>query len=451
MRRFLVFAGAIISSITYAQQGDTLQVLTFKDAVKMGLENNINLNQQENTLVSSRVTKTASVLGLGPTVAINANGGRVDGNSFNQQEGVVVNGVVDFVNASIDANMPLFRGLGVMNTMRQSASQYEAQLHVVKRTSQDVIRDVARQYLTCLLDKEIVLINERNVQTQRRQFEQITEQVNAGARAEVDAKNQEYQVKNAELLLVRAQNTYRNDKAILSRTLQLDPAIPFEITEPTWQVTNLDGRSLEELYELAGANRSDLRAAEHTEKAAKFGYQATKGGYFPTLNAFASYGSRYNYVYRSEGFVPNNRTFDQQFSEDNTQLQYGVALRIPIHGAFQTRSNTVRNKMVYENAKLTKDNTEISVKSDVLLAYQNLQDARTAFEAAKSQLEAAQTSNNLENERYRLGISDIVALTLSNQTLTRAEADYQSARYTLMFQHLLINYATGVLRFEDIP
>lgn len=107
--------------------------------------------------------------------------------------------------------------------------------------------------------------------------------------------------------------------------------------------------------------------------------------------------------------------------------------------------------MLYENAKLQTENTEIVAKSEVLLAYRNLKDAESAFEAATAQLDAAEISNALERERYTLGISDIVALTQSNQALTQAQGDYESARYTLMFQKLLINYATGTLQYEDIP
>ncbi|MFZ6012911.1 MAG: TolC family protein, partial [Bacteroidota bacterium] len=384
----------------------------------------------------------------GPTVAINGNAGRNDGNSFNQNQGRVVNGILDFASASIDANMPLFRGLNVLNTYRQNSSLYEAQFNQVSRTNQDVMRDIARQYLTCLLDERLVVINQKNVETQKQQFDQIAEQVNAGSRAEVDMRNQEYQVKNAELLLLRAQNTLRNDKAILAATLLMDPAQGFEIEEPTWPVT-VDNLTLEELYATAAERRSDLTGARHIEKAAHLGYAATKGTYFPSITAFASYGSAYNYIHGLGD--PGNRTFEQQFTEDNTQLTYGVTFRIPVYSAFQNRSNVVRNRMLYENAKLQTENTEIVVKTQVQLAYQNLKDAQSAFDAAQAQLQAAEVSNSLERERYQLGISDIVALTLSNQTLTRAQSDFESAKYTLMFQKLLVSYAIGTLKFEDIP
>lgn len=462
MKKILTIVLGFVAVSALAQEQVTTQQpanpskLTFKEAVKIGLDNNLNLNQQKNQLVATRVTKNAGLLGFGPTVNINGNAGRNDGNSFNQQQGRVVNGVLDFVNASLDANMPLFRGLNVINTYRASASSYDAQLHFVNRTSQDVIRDISRQFLTCLLDQRLVIINEKNVATQQQQYDQIREFVDAGMRAEVDLKNQEYQVKNAELLLVRAKNTLRNDKAALAQTLQLDPSISFDLADPDWTVESNSGVSLDELYATASERRSDLKRAQENEKASQFTFSATKSNYFPSINLFASYGSAYNYIYRtgeetSPEQLPRNRSFGSQFKEDNTQLTYGVAFRIPIYNAFQNRSNVIRTKMLYENAKLQTENTELTVKSEVLLAYQNLQDAKAGFEAASAQLAAAETSNALEKERYQLGISDIVALTQSNQTLTRAQQDYENARYTLMFQDLLINYATGTLNFENIP
>jgi outer membrane protein len=57
----------------------------------------------------------------------------------------------------------------------------------------------------------------------------------------------------------------------------------------------------------------------------------------------------------------------------------------------------------------------------------------------------------MEKERYDLGISNIVQLTTAQQQFVRAQSDFASARYTLMFQKILLNYATGTLKLEDIP
>lgn len=449
MTRSIYFLGFLFLSATVSAQES--KRISLQDAVKTGLTNNVNLNQQKNLLRSSKVTKLSGALSLGPTVNVNGNAGTNNGNTFIQQVGIV-NGESDFANANLNAVMPLFSGLSNINMYRQSSSLYEAQFYNVHRTSQDVIRDVSRQYLACLLDEQLVKINGKNLETQQRQKDLIAEHVNAGSRAEVDLKNQEYQVKNAELTLLRSKNTLRNDKAMLSQILLLDPSITIDLEEPSWTVDDLSGVAAEELYKLASETRGDLRRAESSEKAAQFGYRSARGRYLPSVSAFAQYGSAYNYIYPNTlDANPANRSFDQQFLNDNTSLTYGISFTIPIYGAFQNRANAARTRAAFENAKLQTENTAIIVKTEVLLAYQNLQDAITNFTVAQAQLQAAETANALEKERYDLGISDIVAFTISTQYYTQAQADYASSRYTLMFQKLLINHATGTLKFEDVP
>ena len=426
--------------------------LTFKEAVKIGLDRNLLLNQEKNNLITSSINKTSSLLQLTPAVNINGNAGRNDGNSFNQQQGAVVNGILDFVGANINASMPLFNGLNTLNTYRQSVNQLDAQAQVVSRTSQDVIRNVAAQFLICLLDQQLLIIQERNLETQQKQYDQINEQVSAGVRAEVDLVNQQYQVKNAELLVLRAANTLKNDKIVLAQTIQLDPAVAFELAEPEWDISSvMEEFELDELFATALERRGDLASARLNERASQLGYQAVKGTYYPRISLFAQYGSRYNYIHPTETFNPDNRSFDQQFFEDNLQLTYGLSFSIPVYAGFNTRSTVVRNKMVYQNARLAADNTEIVVKSDVQRAYQNYYDARANYEVAAAQRKAAELTFRLEQERYNLGITDIVSLTQANQNYTRAEADFASAKYTLLFQKILINYATGALKVEDIP
>lgn len=450
MKKIVAILFLFASTTLLAQ---TSSKLTFKEAVRIGLAKNLALNQAKNNLTTSSAAKTAGLLNLAPSVGISGNAGRNDGNSFNQQQGEVVNGVLDFMGANVNANMPLFNGLSNVNAYRQANELNNAQLYLVQQSGQDVIRNIASQFLTCLLDQQLVLIQQKNVETQKQQYEQVREQVAAGSRAEVDAFTQEFQLKNAELLLLRARNTLRNDKGILAASLQVDPLTIAELEEPDWDVNaNTESQfSLPELSELALTRRSDLLANRALEKSSRLSYYSSKGTYLPNVNAFAQYGSQYNYIHPTPDFNPNNRTFESQFLEDNVQLTYGVSFTIPIFGGFATRSNVVRTKMAYENAKLASANNEITVKTGVMIAHQNYADARINFEAANAQLRAAEVVYNFEKERFSLGISDVVAVTLATQNYTRAQADFASSKYTLMFQRLLLNHATGTLRFEDIP
>jgi outer membrane protein len=440
------FLCSIVVTAGLAQ--DTVATLSFKEAVKIGLQNNMTLNQQKNQLAYTQTAKTASLLQMGPTVDARADAYRVDGNSFNQNEGKVVNGKIDYITGSINANIPVFVGLNTLNLYRQADKQNEAQLHQVNRSTQEVIRDVAQQYLTCLLDQELIKIDEENLQTQQIQYNQIKAQVELGSKAEADLFNQEYQVKNAELLLVRSKNKLRNDLATLALTIQIDPNTYFQVEEVNWDYNSLiaDSLATDELMAVAMGRRSDLKQAEFSEKAARFGFSAFKGRYLPSIYAGASYGSRYNYIYGE-----SNRTFNQQFREDNTNLSYGFSLSIPIYYGLRYRAQAAQARATFENAKLTKTNREVTVKSDVIRAIQNFRDTKTSYAASEAQLKAAELTYKMEKERYDLGISSMVQLTTTNQALVKAKADFQSAKYNLMFQKLLINFATGTLKEEDIP
>jgi len=441
----MVASGAL--PIAYGQDQNPAQ-LSFKEAVKIGLQNNVLLNQQKNQLDYTQMNKTSSMLQLGPSIQANGSAYRNNGNNFNPQEGRVVNGVIDYVNGSVSANMPVFNGFNILNQYRQANNQNEAQLHQVVRSNQDVIRDVSNQYLACLLDQELIGIGIENVQTQQVQYDQIKAQAELGAKAEADLYNQEYQLKNAELLLVRAKNTLKNDLSTLALTLQIDPTLYFEVEPVDWDINKLvaDSVSIDEMYATAMDRRSDLKQANHTQKAAQYGYSSLKGRYYPSIYAGVSYGSRYNYV-RGE----DNRSFHDQFTQDNKQFSYGLSLTIPIYNGLQYRSQAAFSKVTYENAKIRAKNVEVTVKSDVIRAYQNFKDAKTFYESAQAQLRAAEISYKLEKERYDLGISNIVQLALVNQTYVRAQGDHKSSLFNLMFQRILMSYAMGTLKFEDIP
>jgi outer membrane protein len=126
-------------------------------------------------------------------------------------------------------------------------------------------------------------------------------------------------------------------------------------------------------------------------------------------------------------------------------------MTIPIFNGLLYRSQTALSKANYENAKILHKSAEVTVKADVIQAYQNFNDAITNYGASLAQLKAAELSYKTEKERYDLGISDIVQLAVVNQTYIRAQSDYQNSLFTLMFLRLQINYSLGTLKFEDIP
>lgn len=455
MRR--IFSTLLVIScvqVAVAQTEETFasSTLTFKEAVKIGLQNNVTLNQQRNNLLQSQAQKTTRIAQLGPQVSINGNAGIRSGNNWIQNTGEVVNATVDGASASIDVTMPIFNGMSGVNNARQASNQFDAQLEQVNRSTQDVINLVSIQFLQVLLDQELLKIANENLALQKTQLDQVLAQVELGARSPVDEFNQKAQVSNSELLVAQAEFNLINDRITLFQTLLIDPIVQPTLEEPGWDVNSiaLDNQDLTQLLETASAQRSDLKQAQYTEKASKLSMYSSKGSYLPSINAQYSYGSRYNQV-RGTPRDSSFRDFTNQITIDNVYQSLGVGLSIPIFTGFRNRSTYVQSKVAYENNRVLTKNREVIVKGDVVRAYRNFESVKKGYKASVDGLEASQMAFNLEKERYDLGITSFVDFATANRTYVQAQTNMAQAKYRFLFQKLLLDYSLGTLRFEDIP
>jgi len=472
---------------TQAASGAPKKVLTFEEAVSLALKNGVLFNQQKNFLEVSQMQKTASLFALGPNINANGSASRRDGNSFNPQSGAVVNGVFDNVSGSLSGNINVFSGFRAVSLARQQSQLLDAQLYNVNRTQQDLINTVGAQYLTVMLDVELYRIAQENYEALSHQLDQVKEQTAVGARSPVDEYNQDAQTKAAELRMVQAEIQLNNDKATLSQTLLIDPFEDYDVEKPVWDLNAIGSQVLDplELAEKAKQYRGDYQRAIKQENAQRFGMHAARGQYFPSVFAFATVGSAYNYqhnvsdslsgypttdviVFDSStptGYAigkqtsttlvtvanPNYpRPFEEQFRQNNVFKQFGVQVQIPILNGLQTRSNVMQQKMLYENAQLNRKNVEFQIQNDVLRTVRNYEGAKKQFSITVDQLKSAEVAFQLETERYNLGVTNFVDFVNANRVYVQAEADKARAEYNLVFQRILLEYAVGTLKPEDL-
>jgi outer membrane protein len=451
MKSVVIICACVLSLSLVAQNQPTRKVLSFADAVKIALQNGVLLNQQRNNLELNEMQRTAAFAGLAPTLSANATAQRANGNFFNQNEGKVINGVTDRVSGSLNAGITIFNGLSQFNRIRQYNNLLDAQSYYVNRTAQDVISTISNQYLTVLLDAELLKIAQQNFEVLKTQLTQVKEQVELGSKSPVDGYNQDSQTKAAEIKMLQAEITLVNDKATLTQTLLIDPNEEFDVIKPAWDATGLgdDNTELQAYFDAALKNRGDYLRAKKNELASKYAVRAAIGTMTPTLSAFGTLYSAYNKSHGDE----NVRPFSTQFKTDNLQKIYGVQLYIPILGGnqvFQNRTAYVQQKVLYHNNQILSKNAEIIVKTDVMKAYQNYRLYKKTFSVSIDQLSAAEQAFALEKERYELGVTSFVDYITANKNLVQAQTDRAQAEYRLLFQKVLMDYAVGTLKPESI-
>jgi len=105
---------------------------------------------------------------------------------------------------------------------------------------------------------------------------------------------------------------------------------------------------------------------------------------------------------------------------------------------------------LYDNSQLTRKNLEYQIRNDIVKAVRNFNGAKKAFTVSVDQLKSAEIAFGFETERYNLGVTNFVDFTNANRVFVQAQTDKAQAEYRLVFQKILLEYAAGTLKPENI-
>lgn len=426
-----------------AQAQDTLQ-LDFRQAVDIALSKNLDYQIQSNEMEVLKRQKQSAFASHFPSANLGTSFQQQKGQQFQQIEGeiVVTNVTNEIVSSGLNLNMPIFNsGRRILDT-QTAKLEFLAGEKGLERAAQQVIFDVSIKYLQVLLDEELYRIAKENLDNQKQQLEQITGFVESGLRTLSDQYNQESEVARLESVALKAQVQLENDLWDLSEYLQLEPTVIPDLNpvDPAATGVSFAGLTINELYELAKDNRSDLDQQKLLVESTQKSVKAMKAMYFPRISAFYNYNTFYTSL--------DERSFNEQFMQIYPQQNFGLSLQIPIFNNLQTKLDVSRRKVAYQNQVLQKQSIDRKVYQDVKLAYINYQAAVNNERNTQVQVLAAEEAQNAVKERFRLGLSNFVDLSTANQQLVASQADQAQAIYTLYFQEILMKHALGTLNIE---
>lgn len=442
-----IMLSIILTHFSYAQEDN---FLTYEQAVNIALRENIQIKQQQNLLEVNEAERLQRYASFLPSANINLNAQRSFGRQFDQTTGDFTSQQATFGNGGFVARYTIFNGFGRYNQLRQAQSATKVQMQQIAQTKQDVIFDVSQQYLQVLLNQELLKIAEANLEQQNELLESVRAFVEAGIQNLADQYNQEAIAKSAALDVVEAENQLAISKVQLIRTLQIDPFKEWQFAEPGIDQVNMlvEQIELEEAYNQAIHNRSDLKQLRHQIEASKRSIQIARSAYSPSLDLGYGYYSRYSSLDLINRTLPNERTrpFRDQVLDVNPVSVLTVSLNIPVFDNLQTNTLIQRNKQTLNNAELDLEDLKRNVFEQLQTAIAEYRAARQRVMAAEAQLKSSEKAVEVEKERLRLGVGDILDLNLVNTAFVEARAQKAQADYTLIFQKTAMDYYTGRLK-----
>ena len=336
----------------------------------------------------------------------------------------------------IDANWTLYNGGKRLNTIKQQQLNNRIAELSVAQSENSIEESIAQTYVQILYAAEAVKVNESTLEVSQAECERARQLLEAGSIAKSDLAQLEAQVSTDKYQLVTAQATLQDYKLQLKQLLELDGESEMNLYIPTLGTENVLAPlpTKTDVYRSALVLRPEIEAGKLNIQTSDLDIKIARAGYLPTLSLSAGIGTSH-----ANG---NDFTFSEQVKQ-NWNNSLGFTVSVPIFSNRQTKS-------AVEKAKIQKQTSELDLLDDQKTLYKTIEtlwlDANSAqqrYAAATEKLKSTQTSYELIQEQFNLGMKNTVELLTEKSNLLSAQQETLQAKYMAILNMQLLKFYQG--------
>ncbi|MDO3424527.1 TolC family protein [Chryseobacterium sp. APV1] len=351
--------------------------------------------------------------------------------------------------ANLGADILVYNNGRLEKTIRKTEFDVEASQYDIETIKNDISLQIAQQYLTTLLNKEIVKISQAAVENAQKQYDRskITTEIGTTAQtvlaeAEAGLAREKQNLKTAEINVGRS-------LFALAQLLQLQEYKDFDVEDvnvPDQLAPQL--KSVDEVLTKAYETQPQVKAAESRIKAAQAQTEVSKTAFWPTVTASAGIGSFYNNLLNTDNvgsalFYVKEQGFFSQY-KDNFGQQAALSVNIPIFNKGITKLQVEQSKLNESLAKVTLEQQKQTVRQNVQKAQF---DADANYEIYLSSLQAEKSTKlalEFADKSYAAGRSTIYDVNIARNNYANAQGSVAQAKYNYVFSLKLLNFYAGI-------
>ena len=443
MKKILIGAMTLVLTASVTAQAKTW---TLQECIEYAMQHNITLQRAKLQQQSAKEDVSQSKAALLPS--LNASTSHNLGYRPWQSSGIttVTNGTVNTkvdktsYNGSygLNASWTVWNGNRNRNQVKlNKLSEEQAELQI-QETANSIQEKIAQLYVQILYLEEAVKVNEESLKTSKTNEDRGREMVEVGKMSKADLAQLTAQRSTDEYNIVSAQTQVRNYKLQLKQLLEITGEEEFDIATPAI-IQTTDELALEEVpslasvYEQALATRPEIQSAEMAVKSSDVSIDIAKAGRMPTVSLQASASA-------STNSLANNGWGDQMKSNFNSGA--GVSVSVPIFDQRQTKTNVNKARIQRESNLLALQDQQKQLYQTIENYWLDATNNQQKFRAAKVTVESEQQSYDLLQEKFNVGLTNIVELmTGKDRLLVAAQNCLQSKYVTILNLQMLKFYA----------
>ena len=427
----------------YAQENSNGKEWTLQECINYALEKNIQLQQNKISLQESEIDIKDARASLFPSLSFST-GHNVVNRPYQEQSNTVsgteiissdekttYNG-----NYSLNAQWTLWNGGQRLNNLKQQKTNRDIARLTVSETENTLQEQITQLFIQILYADESTQINRSTLEVSKATYKRGQELFAEGSLSKADLAQLEAQVSDDQYQLVTAESTWRNYKLQLKQLLELDGSEEFNLVLPELNDENILKMlpSQTDVYQAAMAIRPEIQSSRLSIENAKLGISAAKAGYYPTISLSASSSSTTNSA------STNNWAQQMKYGWNN---MIGISLSIPIFDNRQNKSNVQKARLQYNTSQLDLINKQKELYSTIEGLWLDALNAQQQYVAAETKVKSSQTSFDMVNEQFNLGMKNTVELLTEKNNLLSAKQQLVQTKYMAILNRTLLNFYAG--------
>jgi len=426
--------------VFFLQKANAQEKWTLEECIRYALDNNINIKREKISAEQFRNDYNQSKFEFLPSVNGSAKHSFRSGKTFSYDVLDYVNQEYHYGQMQLNSGLTLFNGLENQNRMKMRKFNLNRQLEDIEKAKYDVTMNVATYYLNILSKQEQKQIKKEQLNVTLDQIDQTRQQVNVGNKAKGDLLEIKAQAARERVELTRAENELRMAYVDLTQLMNLDSTENFAVHFP--EKDTISGRetlkSVDAIYEESVKEFPAIKSAEFNLRSSEKNLDMMKGRRYPELSIGIGFFTYYDEIPKNNFGISYNEQIDE-----NMSMVAELQLSIPI---FNNRR--VHNQI--QNAKLTLDDSRLQLEEQKQNLYKDIQRARneaiSAYEDYRANIEAVNSSQeafNYTEQKYEVGLVDIVEYKVAKKDLTEAKLNASQAKYNYFFRLMLLEFYRG--------
>lgn len=415
------------------------KVLSLKDCLTIGIENNLSLKSSRNEVTKGKHNISENRARLLPqinfaagfndnfTPPVSVTDGTAYGKLYNVTKTLQYNS-----SASLQLQMPLYSQTALTAVEIAKTLDNLNQLSYEK-AREDIIMQIAKLYYLIQNTTEQIAIIGDNL----KRFEELKKFAQAFYDNQmalgVDLKRINVRIESTDVSLANAKAMLREQYNMLKYTM--DYPADEEILVEVKRVDDINMAAQSGL----NANLYELQLMRTQEKLTEQQVKLAKDAYLPTIAltgnfTFSAYTDKFkNWFHSGE----SNHWYDSN--------GLGISLRVPVFDGFEKRSKIRKAKIDADNARIAYENTLKNLQTQYSNAVNDQLNNERNYRKQRDNYRLAEDIYKVTMDRYREGVTSMVEVLQDEMSMSEAQNNYLTAHYNYEVSNLAVLKLTGGL------